>query len=81
MYCREDVIAGVLYMSISVEQFETISLYVCVSGLLLYMFFIMYKLAKESKAGKIGTFAIFLTLGLGMFGFIAKEILTLFMDK
>ncbi len=63
------------------EQFETISLYVLVSGLILYMFFIMYKLAKESKAGRFGTFAIFLTLGLGMFGFIAKEIITLFMEK
>lgn len=65
----------------SVEQFEMLSLYVLVSGLILYMFYIMYKLAKESKAGKFGTFAIFLTLGLGMFGFIAKEIITLFMDK
>ncbi len=65
----------------SVEQFEMLSLYVLVSGLILYMFYIMYKLAKESKAGKMGTFAIFLTLGLGMFGFIAKEIITLFMDK
>lgn len=63
------------------EQFETISLYVLVSGLILYMFFIMYKLAKESKAGKFGTFAIFLTLGLGMVGFIAKEIITLLLDK
>jgi hypothetical protein len=65
----------------SVEQFEMLSLYVLVSGLILYMFYIMYKLAKESKAGKMGTFAIFLTLGLGMFGFIAKEIITLFLDK
>lgn len=65
----------------SVEQFEMLSLYVLVSGLIVYMFYIMYKLAKESKAGKMGTFAIFLTLGLGMFGFIAKEIITLFLDK
>jgi hypothetical protein len=61
----------------SVEQFEVVSLYVCVSGLIAYMFFIMYKLASESKAGKLGTFAIFLTLGLGVFGFIAKEVLTI----
>ena len=60
----------------SVEQFETVSLYVCVSGLIAYMFYIMYKLAAESKAGKIGTFAIFLTLGLGVFSFIAKEVIT-----
>lgn len=64
----------------SIEQFETISLSVCLTGLLLYMFFIMYKLAKESKAGKFGTFAIFLTLGLGMFGFIIKQVLTFFME-
>ncbi|CBL45003.1 Conserved hypothetical protein [gamma proteobacterium HdN1] len=63
-----------------VELFETISLYVCVSGLILYMFYIMYKLSRESKAGKFGTFAIFLTLGLGIFGFIAKEIITLILD-
>lgn len=61
----------------AVEQFETISLYLCVSGLIGYMFFIMYKLAAESKAGKTGTIAIFLTLGLGIFGFIAKEVLTI----
>lgn len=60
----------------AVEQFETISLYLCVSGLIAYMFFIMYKLAAESKAGKLGTFAIFMTLGLGIFGFIAKEVVT-----
>jgi len=61
----------------SIEQFETLSLFVCVGGLILYMFYIMYKLAKESKAGKFGTFAIFGTLGLGIFGFVFKEILTL----
>lgn len=61
----------------SVEQFESISLVVCVSGLIAYMCFIMYKLAAESKAGKIGTLAIFLTLGLGIFGFVAKEVLTM----
>jgi hypothetical protein len=60
----------------SVEQFEMVSLYICVSGLIAYMFFIMYRLASESQAGKLGTFAIFLTLGLGVFGFIAKEVLT-----
>lgn len=64
----------------SIEQFEAVSLYVCVSGLIAYMFFIMYKLAAESKAGKMGTFAIFLTLGLGMFAFIAKEVLTVVMS-
>lgn len=58
------------------QQFETISLYVCVSGLILYMLFIMFKLAQESKAGKLGTIAIFGSLGLGIFGFVVKEVLS-----
>ncbi|MCG8673136.1 MAG: DUF2788 domain-containing protein [Pseudomonadales bacterium] len=62
-----------------VQQFSNISLYVCVSGLILYMFFIMFKLAQESKAGKMGTAAIFGCLGLGIFGFVAKEVLTVVM--
>jgi len=61
----------------SVEQFESVSLVICISGLIAYMCFIMYKLASESKAGKFGTFAIFLTLGLGILGFVAKEVLTM----
>lgn len=67
-------------MDISIEQFETISLYICVGGLILYMFYIMYRLAKDSKAGKIGTIAIFGTLGLGVMGFVFKEILTIVLD-
>jgi len=67
-------------MDISIEQFETISLYVCVGGLILYMFYIMYRLAKDSKAGKVGTIAIFGTLGLGVMGFVFKEILTIVLD-
>ena len=67
-------------MDISIEQFETISLYVCVGGLILYTFYIMYRLAKDSKAGKVGTIAIFGTLGLGVMGFVFKEILTIVLD-
>lgn len=59
-----------------IQQFETISLYVCVSGLILYMLFIMFKLAQESQAGKFGTLAIFGSLGLGILGFVIKEVLT-----
>ncbi len=59
----------------SEEEFVSIALPVCLVGLILYMMYIMYKLAKESKAGKFGTFVIFIALGLGVFGFIAKEVL------
>jgi Protein of unknown function (DUF2788) len=59
----------------SVEQFETWSLYVCVGGLIAFMIFIVWDLAKKSHAGKFGTFILFLALGLGLLGFIIKTIL------
>ena len=51
----------------SVEAFETISLYVLVGGLILYMGFIVWDLAKRSNAGKFGTSVLFFALGLGVF--------------
>lgn len=44
-------------------------------GLILFMLFIIGHLAWESKAGKIGTFALFLALALGIFSFVAKYII------
>lgn len=43
--------------------------------LILFMLFIVAKLAKDSKAGKFGTFILFLGLGLGIFGFVAKYLI------
>jgi len=59
-----------------VPTFEHYSLIGSVGFLISYMFFIMWNLAKNSKAGKFGTFMIFVVLGLGMFGFIAKTVMT-----
>jgi hypothetical protein len=36
------------------------------------MLFIVYKLAEESKAGRYGMMVLFGGLGLGIFGFVAK---------
>ncbi len=58
----------------SVEQFETWSLYICVIGLVIFMFFIIWDLAKKSKAGKLGTFVLFGVLGLAIMVFVIKEI-------
>ncbi|QEI12250.1 DUF2788 domain-containing protein [Cellvibrio japonicus] len=58
----------------TVEQFETWSLYICVSALILFMFFIVWDLAKKSKAGKLGTFVLFGVLGLALIVFVGKEI-------
>ena len=64
----------------SVEQFEEISLFLGIGGLILYMIFIMYKLAEESGAGRFGTLMIFLSLGLGIVGFAAKSVIQMVMD-
>jgi hypothetical protein len=40
-----------------------------------YMFFIIWQLARESNAGRFGTFVLFLVLGFGMIGFIAKGLI------
>ena len=61
----------------SIEQFEDISLTLGIGGLVLYMVYIMYKLAQESGAGRFGTIMIFLTLGLGIIGFAAKSVIQL----
>ena len=45
-----------------------------------FMLFIIGNLARESKAGRLGTFVLFFVLAFGMLGFIAKGILTWFLE-
>ncbi|MBC7625455.1 MAG: DUF2788 domain-containing protein [Aeromicrobium sp.] len=45
------------------------------AAFMLYMVFIIAQLAWESKAGKMGTFVLFLALGFGMLGFVAKLVI------
>ena len=40
-----------------------------------FMLFIIWDLARKSKAGKFGTFVLFFVLAFGMLGFIAKSII------
>ena len=44
-------------------------------GLMVFMGFIVWELAKRSDAGKTGTKVLFLVLGLGCASFIAKTII------
>ena len=62
-------------------EFAALSLKVGLPALILYMVYIMYRLAKDSKAGRIGTFAIFLALGFGILGFVIKEVIIFLIDK
>ena len=59
----------------SEEQIATFGLTFGVSAFMLYMVFIIWQLARESKAGKFGTFVLFLALGFGFIGFLAKGII------
>ena len=64
----------------TVQTFEDISLYVCITALILYMGYIVWDLAKKSNAGKFGTAILFFALGLGVLGFIIKTVVVEFMD-
>jgi hypothetical protein len=57
------------------EQIAQFGLTVGVGGFILYMVFIIVQLARESKAGKFGTFVLFLVLGFGLLGFLAKNVI------
>jgi len=57
------------------EQIAAFGLSFGVGGFMLYMLFIIGQLAWESKAGKFGTFVIFLGLAFGMVGFVAKYLI------
>ncbi|WOB09355.1 DUF2788 domain-containing protein [Piscinibacter gummiphilus] len=59
----------------SEEQIAGFGLTFGVGAFMLYMVFIIGQLAWESKAGKFGTFVLFLALGLGMLGFVAKFVI------
>jgi len=57
------------------EQIAQFGLTVGVGGLILYMMFIILQFARESKAGKFGTFVLFVVLGFGVLGFVAKNVI------
>ncbi len=46
-----------------------------VGGFIVFMLFIIGNLAKESKAGKFGTFILFFVLAFGILGFVAKNVI------
>ena len=39
------------------------------------MLFIIWDLARKSKAGRLGTFILFFVLAFGMLGFVAKSVI------
>ena len=62
----------------SEAEFSDWAMKICLTGLVIFLGFIVWNLGKESKAGKFGIAILFLVLGLGVFGFICQEVLIKF---
>lgn len=65
----------------SFEQFESLSLTLGIGALVAFMGFIVWDLAKKSKAGRFGTLVLFTALGLGVVGFLIKTVLMEMIEK
>ncbi|MDN0076973.1 DUF2788 domain-containing protein [Crenobacter sp. SG2303] len=63
----------------SEEQFTNVSLIVLLTGLIIFIGFIIWDLGKKSNAGKFGMFILFLVLGFGVLGFVLKNVLVEFL--
>ena len=46
-----------------------------VGAFIAVMLFIIFKLARDSKAGRFGTFILFFVLAFGILGFVAKQVI------
>nr|WP_298248597.1 DUF2788 domain-containing protein [uncultured Halomonas sp.] len=58
------------------QTFEAWITPLMIGGLILFMFFIIWDLAKKSHAGRFGTIMLFVVLGAGIFGYIFKVVIT-----
>jgi len=56
------------------EVFEEWMMIGLVGGLILFMAFIVWDLARKSNAGRLGTLVLFFALGLGVLGFVIKTL-------
>ena len=57
------------------EQIADFGMSFGVGGFILFMLFVIWRLARDSNAGRLGTFILFFVLAFGMLGFIAKSVL------
>ena len=60
--------------------FEEWMMTILVTILIIFMGFIVWDLAKKSKAGKFGTFILFFVLGLGILAFVIKSVVIGFIE-
>ncbi|MEM5535047.1 DUF2788 domain-containing protein [Neptuniibacter pectenicola] len=61
-------------------EIESIALNIGLAVFAAFIFFIIYDLAKKSKAGKFGTIILFFALGLGLAAFLVKTVVVELME-
>jgi Protein of unknown function (DUF2788) len=61
-------------MNVDPAVFEDWMMTILVTILVGFMGFIVWDLAKKSKAGKFGTMILFFVLGLGILAFVIKSV-------
>jgi len=57
------------------EQIANFGMTFGIGAFMLYMAFIIWRLARDSNAGRLGTFVLFMALGFGLLGFVAKGVI------
>jgi hypothetical protein len=67
-------------MNVDPAVFEDWMMTILVTILIGFMGFIVWDLAKKSKAGKFGTMILFFVLGLGILAFVIKSVVIAFIE-
>ena len=67
-------------MNITEQQVSEFGMTFGLGFFICYMVFIVWKLSRESNAGKFGGFVLFFVLGLGVLGFAAKFVIKWLLD-
>lgn len=62
------------------EQIANLGLTWGIGGFIALMLFIIWRLARESNAGRLGTFILFFVLAFGIFGFLLKVVIQLVLE-
>jgi len=68
-------------MSMEPEAFEEWMMTILVTVLIGFMGFIVWDLAKKSKAGRFGTMILFGVLGLGILAFVIKSVVIAYLEQ
>ena len=63
------------------QTFEAWITPIMIGGLVLFMGFIIWDLAKQSQAGRFGTIMLFVVLGAGILGYLLKVVITWLIER